>query len=257
MQSRFLYLMLGALLAIGLAAAAAAQSPAPTGALTDEQVKALQGMIHDYILNHPEVLIESLQTAKQRMDEDAERTAEKALAEHRDELVSDPQTPVGGSPDGDVTIVEFFDYRCPYCKEVEPAIRAMLKADPKLRIAYKEYPILGAESVFASRVALAARKQGKYQLFHDAMLATKGQVDDAAILRVAALAGLDVERIKADMQAPEIDAVIHRNIELAQQLQLQGTPGFVIGNEVVDGAADVETLKKFIDEARNKSDGAR
>lgn len=253
MRSRFLSLMLGVLLAIGLAATAAAQSPAPAGALTDEQVKALQGVIHDYILNHPEVLIESLQTAGKRIEEEAEQTAETALAEHRDKLISDPQTPAGGNPGGDVTIVEFFDYRCPYCKQVEPEIRAMLKADPKLRIAYKEYPILGAESVFASRVALAARKQGKYQLFHDAMLAAKGKVDDTAILRIAQVAGLDVERVKADMQAPEIDAVIHRNIELAQLLQLRGTPGFVIGNEVVDGTASVETLKKYIDEARNKS----
>jgi protein-disulfide isomerase len=252
MALRFITLILGAVLAAGMAVAAWAQSPAAAG-LTEEQAKAMPGLIRDYILNHPGILIESLQAAKRKAEAAAKGEAQGALTLRRDELVADPATPVGGNPKGDVTIVEFFDYRCPYCKQVEPELQAMLKADPKLRIAYKEYPILGPASVYATRMAMAAGKQGKYQVFHDAMLTAKGQIDEALILRVARLAGVDVERAKRDMQDPKIDALVEHNIELAQTLRLRGTPGFVIGDQIVDGAASVEVLKKYVTEARGKS----
>jgi protein-disulfide isomerase len=160
---------------------------------------------------------------------------------------------VQGNPKGDVTIVEFFDYRCPYCKEIEPVLDALLLEDRKLRIVYKEFPILGPPSVFASRTALAAKKQGKYAAFHRAMMAAKGNISDETVLKVAASVGLDTEKIKADMGAPEIDRVLKANYELAEALQIQGTPGIIIGDTLIPGAVDIATLRKDIAAARKGS----
>lgn len=245
--------ILGTALLAGTAASGVAQPVQSAGeVLSGAQAAAIEGLIHDYIRNHPEIIIQSLQAEKQRLEEEDRQAARAKVAEGHRELIADPDAPVGGNPAGDVTIVEFFDYQCPYCKQVEPQIRALLKADPKLRIVYKEYPILGPASVFATRVALAARRQGKYQLFHDAMLATKGHVDDATILRIARLAGLDMDRLRTDMKNPAIDAIVQRNVALAQELKLSGTPGFVIGRDIVDGAASAETLQKYVEKARAK-----
>jgi protein-disulfide isomerase len=149
-----------------------------------------------------------------------------------------------------VTLVEFFDYRCPYCKQVSPSLQALLKEDPKLRVVYKEFPVLGRESVFAARAALAARKQGKYELFHNALMALKGQLGDDIVLKTAGAVGIDVEKLKADMGAPEIEAQIRRNHELAQALDIRGTPAFIVGTTLIPGAVDVATLRQKIAEAR-------
>jgi len=214
------------------------------------QKSAFEQIIRDYILQHPELVFEALQSAEDKMKAQAEATARAAIVEKRRELLEDPTSPVAGNPKGDVTIVEFFDYRCPYCKQVEPALETLLKEDRQLRIVYKELPVLGKDSVYATRVALAARKQGKYERFHGAMMATKGQIDEKVILQVAATAGLDTERLKSDMQAGEIDDIIKRNYDLAQALEIHGTPGFVIGGEVVPGAIDIATMKQKIAAAR-------
>jgi protein-disulfide isomerase len=162
------------------------------------------------------------------------------------ELLDDPADPTGGNPKGDITIVEFFDYRCPYCRRVEPSVAAIIKDDPGLRIVYKEFPILGPESVFAAHVAFAALTQGKYQQFHNAMMAAKGEINEEAILKVATGAGLDVARVKTDMSAPEIDQIIKRNYALADALAINGTPAFVIGDNLIPGAVELEDLKHMI-----------
>jgi protein-disulfide isomerase len=151
-----------------------------------------------------------------------------------------------------VALVEFFDYRCPYCKQVAPAIEALLGEDKQLRIVYKEFPVLGPESVTASRAALAARKQGKYEALHRALMGMKGQINDAAIFNVAQSAGLDVEKLKRDMQAPEIDRMLQANQQLAAALDIRGTPGFVIGDEVVPGAIGIDALRQLIATARSE-----
>ena len=182
-------LMLRRLLMAGLLLAVAGIFPAAADPLTPQQKEAVQQIIHDYLLKNPDVLIEALKAAQQRSDEKASELTKQAIVQQRAALLDDPDSPVGGNPKGDVTIVEFFDYRCPYCKQVEPALEALLKQDPKLRIVYKEFPILGPASVIASRVALAARDQGKYAAFHHAMMATKGSIDEKVILQVAASVG--------------------------------------------------------------------
>lgn len=240
------------LLSAALAGFAALVQPAAAADPTPEQRQQIEQVIHDYLLKNPEVLIEALQGAERKIKEEQEAQSRAALGAKRDELLYDPASPVGGNPKGDVTIVEFFDYRCPYCKQMEPALEMLLKEDPKVRIVYKEFPILGPESIVASHVAFAALKQGpkQYERFHAAMMNAKGQITEESILQVAGDAGLDLDRIKSDMKAPEIDALIKRNYDLADGLNIHGTPAFIIGDAMSPGAVDLDTLKKMIADAR-------
>jgi protein-disulfide isomerase len=245
MSAFFRSLALAVLLAGSLGAPARAAEP-----LTPEQKQAVEGIVHDYLLSHPEFLIEVARAAQEKIKQDKAADARQAIAAYRKELVADATSPVGGNPDGDVTIVEFFDYRCPYCKQVEPSLEALLKDDPKIRIVYKEFPILGPASLYASRMALAAGKQGKYNAFHTAMMAVKGQITEETVRETAATAGVDVAKAQADMNAPDVEAVLRRNYKLAEALDIQGTPAFIIGDVLTPGAADIESLKKMIASAR-------
>jgi protein-disulfide isomerase len=159
---------------------------------------------------------------------------------------------VAGNPVGDVTLVEFFDYHCAYCKRALNAVTAVLGEDPGLRIVYKEFPILGPDSVLAARAALASRNQdpSKYLEFHVALMSTRGRLTQPRILEIARDAGFDAERLVADMASPEINTAIERNIELARSLEINGTPTFVIGDQLVPGAVDLDTLRRLIAEAR-------
>ena len=170
-----------------------------------------------------------------------------------DELFKDPTSPVGGNPNGDVTIVEFFDYQCGYCKRVFPRLEKLLIDDSNLRFVFKEMPILGPNSVFAARAALAARKQGEkqYVAFHKVMMASRGSLNKASVLRFATDAGLDVERLKGDMEDDNINDMIRRNLKLADALSINGTPAFVIGDTIVRGAVDLLKLKILVERARN------
>ena len=231
-------------------------SAPPAGAadaLTPGQKEAVERVVHDYILAHPDVVVEAIRAAQTKAREKKEENAKQAITERRGELLSDASAPVAGNPQGDVTIVEFFDYRCPYCKQVEPHLEALLKEDPKLRIVYKEFPVLGPESVYASRMALAAQKQGKYAPFHDAMMAAKGKITEETVLSVARSAGIDVARAKTDMTGPDIQEIIKRNYALADALDIQGTPAFIVGEALVPGAIDLDNLRHLIAEARKTS----
>jgi protein-disulfide isomerase len=242
---------LGALLLFAwLAGAASAQQSPVQTPLTPEQTQAIQKVVHDYILANPAVVFEALKLQQQELAKQKQATGSDMIVAKQQELFGDPASPTGGNPHGDVTIVEFFDYRCPYCKAVQPSLEALLKEDAKLRIVYKEFPILGPASVVATQYALAAQKQGMYDVFHDAMMATKGPIDDVLVQAVARQAGLDLDRAKADIAGPEFAAVIRRNYELAQALQIGGTPGFVIGTQIADGAADISALRQMVATAR-------
>ena len=235
-------------LACGLAALQA--QPLRAADMPTEQREAIEGIIHDYLLKNPDVLIEALRSAEDKLNRDADAKAETVLKDRHSEIYDDPATPVGGNPRGDVTIVEFFDYRCPYCKQVLPSLQSLLNEDHKLRFVYKEFPVLGPVSVVAARAALAAQRQGKYEAFHAAMMATKGQITDDTVYKVAASVGLDVDRLKQDMAAPDIARELKANLALAEALNIHGTPGFIIGNRIVPGALDLEALKNMIAEAR-------
>lgn len=216
------------------------------------QRQAIQGVVHDYLLSHPEVLVQALTEAEKKLRRDARDNAQQALASHQPQVFDDPATPVGGNPEGDATIVEFFDYNCPYCKAVEPSLERLLARDHDLRILYKEFPVLGPESVVAARAALAARRQGKYVAFHDAMMALKGPFDDARIYQVASSVGLDPARLRRDMKAPQIAAELKANFALADALDVHGTPTFIIGRHIVPGAIDIASIERLLAASRKQ-----
>jgi protein-disulfide isomerase len=226
--------------------------PAAADEFTPEQRKEIEGLIRDFLVNHPDVLADAIQAADEKLKRDAKDKAARALADHRAEVFDDPQTPVAGNPQGDVTLVEFFDYRCPYCKQVQPGIEKLLREDHQLRVVYKEFPVLGPESNLAAHVALAARKQDKYAAFHTAMMATTGRIDEAVIYKVAASVGLDVDQLKQDTKSPEIDQLLKANLNLATLLDIDGTPAFVIGEAIIPGALDYDGLQQLIADMRKK-----
>ena len=243
---------IGTLTLCCVAVAAVPLRPAGAAELAPEQRREIENIIHDYLLQHPEVLIEAMRAAEDKVKTEAGEKAKQALVARRSEIFHDPGTPVGGNPKGDVTLVEFFDYRCPYCKQVQPRLKELLAGDHQLRIAYKEFPILGSVSVAAARAALAAHRQRKYEAFHDAMMAASGQITEDTVYQVADAVGLDVDRLKRDMSSPPIDAVLKANRALAEALDITGTPGFVIGDQIVPGAIELSSLRDLVAGARGK-----
>lgn len=232
------------LLALTFALPAAAQTFSP------DQTKAIEEMVRAYILKNPEIIREAVEALQAKEQQSADERRMATAAQLRDQLLNDPAAPVLGNPAGDVTLVEFFDYRCPYCKKAAPVVEQLLKEDGKIRRVMKEFPILGPESVFASRAALAAKMQDRYEPFHKALIGAKGALDQDMVFRLAKEAGVDVARMKRDMNAPEVEDALRRNRELASALEITGTPAFIIGNDFVPGAAELETFKTLVARAR-------
>jgi protein-disulfide isomerase len=240
-------LVLAALGAVPWCASAPAAEP-PEG----PSRQAIEAIIRDYILSHPEIVEDALRALQLRRREAEQQRARGAVQANRDKLLGDAGSPVGGNPQGDVTVVEFFDYRCGYCKRVAAAVKKLLEDDPNVRLVYKELPILGPDSALAARAALAAKGQGKYLALHEALMAADGPFTLPVILQLAQQSGLDTTQLQADMERPEIQANLERNHTLAQGLGIQGTPAFVIGSELVPGAVDLSTLKALVSQARAK-----
>ncbi|HYL33671.1 MAG TPA: DsbA family protein [Stellaceae bacterium] len=242
--------LIAAAVAFGGPGSVAAQSFSPA------QKQEIDRLIQDYLKQHPEAVMDALKAAQQQADAAKAAAAKKTIAARRNELVHDPNSVVAGNPNGNVTLVEFFDYRCPYCKAIEPSLEALIKEDGNLRVVYKEFPILGPTSVVASRVAIAARQQGKYAEFHDRMMALKGNIDDEAVMKVAQASGLDLTKLKRDMTAPDVGKIIQRNYALADALGIDATPALVIGDQLTMGAVDIDDLRQLIADARKNKKGA-
>jgi protein-disulfide isomerase len=213
--------------------------------------------VRTYLLEHPEIVAEAINRLEARQGEQAAADAKAGLTSRSDEVFRDPDSPVGGNPSGDVTLVEFFDYNCPYCRMMAPVMAEAEAADPQLRIVYKELPILGPNSVFAAKVALAANKQGKYVALHRALYQLRGPIDEGKVLEAAATVGLNIDRMKADMQDAAIDGALEKTGKLAQALQITGTPGFVVGDQLTTGATDLSTLQALIGKARGGQQEAK
>lgn len=214
---------------------------------TEDQIKdlALQA-----IRENPQIVMEAVAILEAQEDARKADQSVALLSSRGDVLERDPNAPVLGNVDGDVTIVEFFDYNCPYCKRVKPEIQALMAADPDIRLVYREWPILGEGSVFAARAALAARNQGKYEEFHWAMMGLQGRAEEASILNAAVEIGLDVDNLRADMDAPEINEHIQTSMELAAALGFNGTPSFVIGEALVPGFIKTVQFEGYVAAAR-------
>lgn len=242
-----------------LAAALVATAPVTTGAEDKKEPKIFSGkqkdeirrIIRDYLVKNPEVLVEAMQALRAKQRRLADERAREAIAKHRAALVEDKDSVIGGNPEGNITVVEFFDYRCPYCKRAKRELDSVLKADGNIRVVFKEYPILGEMSVLASRAAIAARKQGDklYVKFHDELMEMR-EMNPDTIMAAAKKVGLDIEKLQKDMADPKILMIINRNRELAEQLGIRGTPAFVIGNQLVRGMEPAASLAARVARAR-------
>ena len=225
--------------------------PAQAAEFSAEQKKEMGDIIRQYLLENPEVVRDAMQELerKQQTAEDSARSDSlKALSP---EIFRSEGDLVGGNPKGKVTLVEFFDYNCGYCKRAFPDVMKMIDADKDLRLVMKEFPILGPGSTYAARAALASRKQGKYWEYHLAMMAHDGKVDESVADQIAKATGLDVKKLKVDMEADEVNQVIARNMQLADSLKIQGTPAFIIDETVIPGAVGYEALAAAVKQVRD------
>ena len=177
---------------------------------------------------------------------------DQAVIAHREALQNDHDSPVLGDPHGDVTIVEFFDYACSYCKAVEPRLESALRSDPHVKLVLKEFPILTPESLIAARASLASRRQHKYQEFHQALMAYRGPWEEDAIFSTAKSVGLNIERLRHDMAAPGIANEIIENFNLARGLRIFQTPAFIVGDHILTGPSAQIDFPAVIGEARRQ-----
>ena len=222
--------------------------------LTPEMKKEVEAIVEDYIDANPEILLDAIETLRQRDAEQRTERAKSGLRAKRDELLNSPHSPTGGNLKGDVTIVEFSDYRCPYCKRMAPIMAKLLKEDGNIRIVYKEYPILGPTSTYAAKAALAAwyTAPDKYEAFHNAILNARGDMTEERILAIADDTGIDSDALEVAMKNPEIDQEIQRNLKLGAELGITGTPSYVVGRELIPGAISYDDMKDYVETARKR-----
>jgi protein-disulfide isomerase len=227
------------------AAVRAQEKPAP------ERRGEIETIVREYLLAHPEILIEMSQRLRQRQDAEKRNATAAALRTKRDELFGDasPASGAATSAPGAVTIVQFFDYRCGYCKRVAPVLKRVAAADPSLRLVYKEMPILGDDSLRAAKAALAAKRQNKYLAMHEALMQS-ADLSAEALTKLARAAGLDVDRWKRDMEGAEVKAEIDRVHALAASIGVDATPAFVGGDQMMPGAMDEDAFRKWVAELR-------
>jgi protein-disulfide isomerase len=244
-----LRLLSPALLALALCAA-----PASAQTFSDGQRGEIETIVKNYLIAHPEVLEEAMNELNKRQAADEAAKHEASITENSKAIFDSPRNVTLGNKNGDVTFVEFFDYNCGYCKRAMTDMLDLMKADPKLKVVLKEFPVLSEGSVEAAKVAVAVRMQdpggAKYLDFHQKLLGGRGPADKARALAAAKDAGLDVARLEKDMASPEAKATIDENFKLAESMGMNGTPSYVIGKQVVVGAIGVDGLKEKIGLAR-------
>jgi protein-disulfide isomerase len=243
------------LAALGFAAlwTLTAQPAVAQSEISPTQREAMRTEIRAYLLEHPEVIMEAIQVLELRRKE-AEAAAEAgAVASIGQELHDDGYSFVAGNPDGDVTVVEFSDYNCGYCKRAHADVQALLRMDPNVRLVIKEFPILGPASRTAAEVAMASMRQkdgAAYLEFNELLMQNRGSLDEATIYRLAQRAGLDAGLLRSDARDPRIAENLARTYALAQKLRIEGTPTFVIGDNVVRGFVPLKALQEAVAEQR-------
>lgn len=212
--------------------------------------KAIQEIVREYLISNPEVLEEAMRALHAKREAARRKVVRTVIGRNRAAIFSHPMSPVSGNPKGDVTLVEFFDYQCGYCKRSLKPMKDLLASDRKLRVVWKEFPILGPVSRFAARAAMAADKQGRYLDFHVAVMGAPAKLTEASVIATAGRLGLDVERLRRDMRDPAIENYLDETIGLARKLGITGTPAFVIGDTVVPGAVGAGHLRKLVADVR-------
>lgn len=225
----------------GLGPRAHAETVAPTAGgstFTAEQKKALGEIIKDYLIKNPEIMVDVQTALDEKMQKDQDAKLKSFMAENGKSIFRSPGSSVAGDANGDITVVEFFDYNCGYCKRGLPEVQKLLQDDKKVRFVFKELPILSKGSEEAARIALAVKRQGKYWEFHQAMLGAKGHADEASALKIAESLGLDMGKIKADMASDEVKNELRDDLLLAKKMGINGTPHFLVGDKSIPGAPE-------------------
>lgn len=238
--------------AFALALAAALPAHAQEDPLSRDDVEQI---IREYLLENPEILAEAFDVLQEREQRAAFEAAQAAIREHAELLFDDPNSVVIGNPQGSVNLVEFYDYRCPYCREVHGDINRLIEENPDLRVVMKQFPVKDSPgeapvSLIAARAAMAAEKQGRFKPFHDALFEAPRPLTEAGVYAIAKDAGLDVNRLKQDMQAADITQHIRDSLFLANQLGINGTPSFVVGDVLIPGLVSYDVLQEFVGYAR-------
>ncbi|HKL55919.1 MAG TPA: DsbA family protein [Roseovarius sp.] len=239
-----------------LAAVAALALPAQAFDLQDMSAAerdAFRAEIRTYLLENPEVIMEAVAVLEQRQAEEQARGDSDMIKANAGALFDDGHSWVGGNPDGDITLVEFMDYRCGYCKRAFPEVESLIEADGNIRIIIKEFPILGEQSVLASRFAIAtlqvAGDEG-YKQVHDALMTFRGEISQPALERLAEGFGLDAEAITARMDSDAVTEVINENRALGQRLNITGTPSFVMEDQMLRGYVPLDAMQQIADDIR-------
>jgi protein-disulfide isomerase len=239
--------------------AAPPASSAAKSAFSPEQRRDIEAIVKDYLINNPEVMVEIQTALEARMEKIQNEKMQAAIKDNAQDLFQSTAAPVAGNPKGDVTVVEFFDYNCGYCKKAFPDLASVIQKDQNVKVVLKEFPILSKGSEEAAKVALAAKMQGKYWEMHRVMLEQPGQANEASALKAAEkVAGLDIARLKKDMASAEVKKEIDDTRKLAQKMGIQGTPHFLVADRVIPGAPEdlADRIAKHVNEVR-KSGGCK
>jgi len=218
--------------------------------LSPQQNEQIKNMIREYLFKNPQALREAIINLQAFEQKQQQQAARQALAAHGKSLYRSPNSFVAGNLDGDVTLVEFFDYNCGFCRRSLSDLMTLIDTDPKLKVVFKEFPILSEGSIYASRAAIASIKQGKYMEFHKALMELRGTADKNSVLETAEEVGLDIAKLKKEMKEPYIDAEIRNAQATASAIGVNGTPAFVLGDRVIGGAVGIEELRRQIAEIR-------
>lgn len=252
--------ILAAAVACGLAAVyiprkSHAEPVTPTAggtAFTDEQKKALGEIIKDFLVKNPEIMLDVQNALDAKAEKDQAEKLKTFMAANAKDIYRGADSAIAGDPNGDIAVVEFFDYNCGFCKRGLTEVQKLLESDKKVRFVFKELPILSKGSEEAARFALAAKRQGKYWEFHQALLGVKGQANEASALKVAEGLGLDMEKIKADAASDGVKAELDKMKDLAKKMGINGTPHFLVGDKSIPGAPEDlhDQLEKLVGDFR-------
>ena len=224
--------------------------------LSDADRAAFRAEVRAYLLDNPEVILEAYQIYEERQAAAQAAVEEQTVAAYAGKIFDDPNSWAGGNLDGDIVLVEFSDYRCGYCRKAHSEVKQLVETDGNIKLIIKEFPILGDQSVLASRFAIASRIVGgdeAYEKLHNAMMETKGAVSEKSLSRLADKLGLDGQAILAKINDPLVNQIIGENHQLAQALQISGTPTFVLGNELLRGYVPLADMMELVDAARKDS----
>lgn len=243
------FAIVGSLFAVGISGASAQESS--TAQFSDAQRSEIGTIIREYLIENPQLMLEVME-ALDNYEQGVEQEQQKlAISENREALERDGYSFVAGNPDGAITIVEFFDYRCPYCKQTADDMEQLVERHDDVRLVLKEFPILGPNSTVASQAAIAAIPQGNYLKFHFALLRSEGTLDRDKVMEIADASGLDTDKLASAMESARVETIIDDNRNLARAVGVRGTPAFIIGDELIPGAAPIEDIEARIEALRN------